>query len=60
MSSDAFYAVTLKTCTHLRIVHEKVAFSSPSVPQTSAKGGTSMPKEKTQTKTIIRKMLVRE
>ena len=46
--------------THLRMVQEKVFSLSPKVPQTSASGGTRMPKLKVHAKAIMRKMLVCE
>ena len=42
------------------MVHEKVFSLRPKVPQTSARGGTRMPKLKVQAKAIMRKMLVCE
>jgi hypothetical protein len=45
-------------CSYLKIVHENVLSLRPKVPQTSARGGTMIPKLNTQTKRIMRKMLV--
>ncbi len=52
--------VTYMLITDLSMVQEKVLSSRPSVPQRSARGGTSMPKLKTHTATIISAMFVRE